>query len=178
MYIFFIIGCLLVGVVQVGMIQISVKAAGYLIFSLLTPCICLSFQALLYFLFWLLSLYVWFTLGCKEKLVLFAPGIMCLTFILIGYSSYLTTLIRSNADPAVDMYNVDNPMSLVGYLGRDQYGDFPILYGQKFTAAPVDSKETYSYQKSNDKYIKVVRSYSYVYNKEDKMVFSAYVGCE
>ena len=35
---------------------------------------------------------------------------------LIGYSSYFTTLIRSNADPAVDMYNVDNPMSFVGYL--------------------------------------------------------------
>jgi hypothetical protein len=90
---------------------------------------------------------------------------------LIGYSSYLTTLIRSNADPAVDMYNVDNPMSLVGYLGREQYGDFPILYGQKFTAQPIDSKESDSYQKSKDKYIKVVRSYKYVYNKEDKMVF-------
>src|SRR6185436_11848670 len=70
-----------------------------------------------------------------------------------------------------DMYNVDNPMSLVGYLGRDQYGDFPILYGQKFTANPIDSKEEYTYQKSKDDYIKVVRSYKYVYNKADEMVF-------
>ncbi len=56
---------------------------------------------------------------------------------LIGYSTYITTMIRSNADPAVDMYNVDNPMSLVGYLGREQYGDFPLVYGQKFTAQPI-----------------------------------------
>jgi len=35
---------------------------------------------------------------------------------LLGYSTYFTTIIRSNADPAVDMYNVDNPVSLVGYL--------------------------------------------------------------
>ena len=36
-------------------------------------------------------------------------------------------MISSNADPAVDMYNVDNPMALVGYLGREQYGDFPLI---------------------------------------------------
>jgi hypothetical protein len=44
---------------------------------------------------------------------------------LMGYSTYFTTLIRSNADPAVDMFNVDNPVSLVGYLNREQYGDWP-----------------------------------------------------
>jgi hypothetical protein len=31
------------------------------------------------------------------------------------------------------MYNVDNPVSLEGYLSRDQYGDWPILYGPDFT---------------------------------------------
>ncbi len=51
---------------------------------------------------------------------------------LLGYSTYFTTMIRSNADPAVDMYNVDNPVSLAGYLSRDQYGDWPILYGPDF----------------------------------------------
>ena len=55
---------------------------------------------------------------------------------LLGYSTYFTTMIRSNADPAVDMYNVDNPVSLVGYLSRDQYGDWPILYGPDFQDPP------------------------------------------
>jgi hypothetical protein len=61
------------------------------------------------------------------------------------FSSYFTTLVRSNANPSVDMYNVDNPVSLVGYLSREQYGDWPILYGQDFTADPenVDVEETY-----------------------------------
>lgn len=54
-------------------------------------------------------------------------------FIIIGYSTYFTTLIRSNANPSVDMYNVDNPVSLVGYLSREQYGDWPILIGPYFT---------------------------------------------
>ena len=47
------------------------------------------------------------------------------------FSSYFTTMVRSNANTAVDMYNVDNPISLVGYLSREhQYGDWPILYGR------------------------------------------------
>jgi hypothetical protein len=99
-------------------------------------------------------------------------GIWCFAFMLIGYSTYLTTMIRSSADPAVDMYNVDNPMSLVGYLGREQYGDFPILYGQKFTARPYDSKETGTkYQKGKDNYVEIGKDFKYVYAAEDKMVF-------
>ncbi len=61
---------------------------------------------------------------------------------LIGYSTYFTTMIRSNADPAVDMFNVDNPVSLVGYLSRDQYGDWPIVYGPDFTDRPPRSRRT------------------------------------
>ena len=45
-------------------------------------------------------------------------------------------MIRSNANPGVDMFNVDNPISLEGYLGREQYGDWPIVYGPDFTDAP------------------------------------------
>lgn len=78
----------------------------------------------------------------------------CFAFMLLGYSTYVTTMIRSNADPAVDMYNVDNPMSLVGYLGREQYGDFPLIYGQVFTASPEEYVETdKKFVKGKEKYI-------------------------
>jgi hypothetical protein len=78
----------------------------------------------------------------------------CFAFMLIGYSTYVTTMIRSNADPAVDMYNVDNPMSLVGYLGREQYGDFPLIYGQVFTATPEEYLDgDKKFIKSNNKYV-------------------------
>src|SRR5690606_35185779 len=60
-------------------------------------------------------------------------GIWSAFFMVLGYSTYFTTIIRSNADPAIDMFNVDNPVSLVGYLGREQYGDWPILFGPYFT---------------------------------------------
>lgn len=71
---------------------------------------------------------------------------------LLGYSTYFTTMIRSNADPGVDMYNVDNPVSLAGYLSREQYGDWPILYGPDFQdqAPRVDAGPLYV--KGKEKY--------------------------
>ena len=61
-------------------------------------------------------------------------------------------MIRSNADPAVDMFNVDNPVTLVGYLSRDQYGDWPIVYGPDFTDRPGRTEGSDQYIKGKDKY--------------------------
>lgn len=104
-------------------------------------------------------------------------GLWCFAFILLGYSTYLTTLIRSAANPAIDMYNVDNPMSLVGYLGREQYGDFPLIYGQTFTAdvmrnpdgTPMTKEKGYRWQKGDKKYINIGRNFEYVYDDADMM---------
>jgi len=98
-------------------------------------------------------------------------GIWCFAFMLLGYSTYVTTMIRSNANPAVDMYNVDNPNSLVGYLGRDQYGDFPLIYGQVFTARPESYTETdMKYTKGKDKYIEIGYDQKPVYAADDMMI--------
>jgi hypothetical protein len=95
----------------------------------------------------------------------------CFGFMMMGYSTYLTTLVRSAADPAIDMYNVDNPMSLVGYLGREQYGDFPLLYGQVFTAQPIDYEEgEQKFVKGQNQYVNTGRDISPVYDASDKML--------
>ena len=88
-------------------------------------------------------------------------------FIIIGYSTYFTTLIRSNANPSVDMYNVDNPVSLVGYLSREQYGDWPILYGPFFT----EETENADFVSAGDLYVKGEDKYE-VAGKIQKQNFS------
>ena len=50
------------------------------------------------------------------------------------------------------MYNVDNPVSLVGYLSRDQYGDWPIIYGPDFTYRAPQVTTGDLYVKGKDKY--------------------------
>lgn len=172
-YIFFILGCVITGVVQVAVIQYSIKMAGAFD-RLFVNSFSLPFFSGFTFFFVLLAVVCWYLLRytTKKSLAYLRLGIWCLVFMLAGYSTYLTTMIRSSANPSVDMYNVDNPNSLVGYLGRDQYGDFPLLYGQKFTADPVDVKATgMRYQKSHDKYIQLGEDRKYLYASEDKMVF-------
>ncbi len=176
-YIFFVIGCVITGVVQVGVIQFSIKAAGYFdIFFTNNAGLPFFYGFTIFFL--LVAAGIWFglRLASKKSWGYLRLGLWCLTFMFLGYSTYITTMIRSNADPAVDMFNVDNPMSLVGYLGREQYGDFPILYGQKFTADIVQYLETSAkYQKSTvdgkDKYIETGKDGHYVYLPKDKMAF-------
>jgi hypothetical protein len=90
----------------------------------------------------------------QDSLRNFKIALWCFTFMLLGYSTYFTTMIRSNADPAVDMYNVDNPVSLEGYLSRDQYGDWPIVYGPDFTDPPPNVEAGDLYVKGKNEYEK------------------------
>jgi len=172
-YIFFVIACAITGVVQVGVIQYTVKFAGAFDRIFVNDFGLPFFTGFATF-FILIAGLIWYGLKVTtaKGWSILRLGIWCITFMLIGYSSYLTTMIRSSANPSVDMYNVDNPISLVGYLGREQYGDFPLLYGQKFNARPVDVKTTgMRYQKSTDKYIELGEDRKYVFAAEDKMIF-------
>ncbi|MES2328234.1 MAG: DUF2723 domain-containing protein [Bacteroidota bacterium] len=172
-YIFFIMGCVLEQFIQTGVIQYSVKAAGmfdvFFVNSLRLP----FFSGFTVF-FILMGTGIWFGLrfANRKRWPLLRISLWSLVFLMLGYSSYITTMIRSNADTAVDMFNVDNPISLEGYLGREQYGDFPILYGQKFNARPIGYRETSSkYQKGNNGYTNIGKDFHYVFAPEDKMVF-------
>ena len=124
-----------------------------------------------FFIFLAILLYIGIRIAVKKNWNFLRLGLWSFVFMLLGYSTYFTTLIRSNADPSVDMFNVDNPVNLVGYLSREQYGDWPILYGQDFTAKPVDTKITETYVKSNGKYEKNGRKIDYVYAPEDMHLF-------
>ncbi|MGX5818870.1 glycosyltransferase family 117 protein [Chitinophaga lutea] len=95
-----------------------------------------------------------------------------LLFLFVGYSTYVTTMIRSSSNPSVDMYNVDNPISLVGYLGREQYGDFPLLYGQVFTAQPEKSVSKGTiYARGEKSYVPIGKKIEHVYKPSDMMLF-------
>ena len=165
----FVVGCIITGVVQKAVIQWTIKSAGNLDI-LFVNSFNLPFFSGFAFFFVLIAVLIYFGLRiAKSKNWNFLKlGLWSFAFIILGcFSSYFTTMVRSNADPAVDMYNVDNPVNLVGYLSREQYGDWPILYGQDFTAQPIDNKVTETYVKSNGRYEKNGRKIEYVYAPED-----------
>jgi hypothetical protein len=48
-------------------------------------------------------------------------------FIVLGYSTYVTTYIRANADTPMNENDPSNMRRLVSYLERDQYGETPLM---------------------------------------------------
>jgi len=79
---------------------------------------------------------------CKKKnMNVLATGIMSFTVLLIGYSTFLALVIRSNANTPIDENNPEEAVSLLAYLNREQYGDWPILHGQYYNAQVVDLED-------------------------------------
>lgn len=90
--------------------------------------------------------------------------ILATTFILIGYSSYTMVIIRSNYDTLINENAPKDVMSFIRYLKREQYGSRPLMFGQYFTARPIDVEYgAPEYTKGKDKYEIASRKFSYVY---------------
>ena len=168
----FIIGCVITGIVQLPVIQWTIKLAGQFDIWFKND-LGMPFFVGFGFFFVLMAVLIFFAIriATKRNWNFLKLAMWSFAFILLGFSTYYTTLIRSNSDPAVDMFNVDNPVSLVGYLSREQYGDWPILYGQDFTADPIEQKAVDTYVKGKTKYEKIGRRYDIEYAPEDKHFF-------
>ncbi len=100
----------------------------------------------------------------KKDKPLLNTFLLSTAFILIGYSSYATIVIRSNFDTPINENAPKDVMSFVRYLKREQYGSRPLLYGPYFTARPIELKERAPvYTKGKDKYEITDHKYDYVY---------------
>ena len=86
-------------------------------------------------------------------------AILGVMFILIGYSTFLMLAIRSGSNPPIDENNPEDALSLLAYYNREQYGDWPILYGNYFNSELdrqqpyTDGTPVYSYDEELEKYV-------------------------
>ncbi len=77
----------------------------------------------------------------RDQRVILNTVILCFTVLMIGYSSFFVLVIRSQANTPMDENNPENAISLLAYLNREQYGDWPIVYGQYYNA-PLSAENT------------------------------------
>ena len=81
---------------------------------------------------------LWYVLGLKkDKELLISARIkntmlLCMLMLMIGYSTYALIVIRSSANPPMDQNSPEDIFTLGDYLGREQYGQRPLLFGQAY----------------------------------------------
>ncbi|MBI1767817.1 MAG: DUF2723 domain-containing protein [Bacteroidetes bacterium] len=115
--------------------------------------------------------------------------LLATAFILIGYGSYATVVVRSNYNTLIDENSPKDVMSFVKYLRREQYGSRPLVFGPYFTARPIGVKYgSPTYVKGKDKYEPGERSFEYEYepgettllprawNSEHAATYQSYMG--
>ncbi|MFZ5552722.1 MAG: DUF2723 domain-containing protein [Bacteroidota bacterium] len=81
-------------------------------------------------------------------------AILSFTTLLIGYSCFMMIVIRSNANPPIDENNPENPVGLLSYLLREQYGTWPIAYGPYWNSSPMRDGDSYKYDAGNPVYMR------------------------
>ena len=77
----------------------------------------------------------------KNKKTILNISLLSFVFLLIGYSSFILLVIRSNADTPIDENNPENAVSLLSYLNREQYGSSPLIKGQFYNTPVVKMKD-------------------------------------
>ncbi|MBK9321049.1 MAG: DUF2723 domain-containing protein [Bacteroidetes bacterium] len=108
----------------------------------------------------------------KRNMPLWNLSLLCMVFILLGYSSYAMIVIRSNANPPMDENDPEHAFNLLGYINREQYGDRPLFYGQYYNARQTDLEEgAMQYTKGEDKYIETTRKVSPIYDPAYSTIF-------
>ncbi len=99
--------------------------------------------------------------------------LLCVSVIVLGYSSYTMIVVRAFADTPINENDPENVFSLINYLNREQYGDRPLVKGQYFSAPITNTTPRYSYNKNakTGKYEKFVISYNYEFDPQFETVF-------
>jgi hypothetical protein len=77
----------------------------------------------------------------KTKTVTLNAVFLSFATLLIGYSSFFVLVIRSSANTPMDENDPENAPNMLSYLLREQYGDWPILYGQYYNAETLPRSE-------------------------------------
>ena len=68
----------------------------------------------------------------RRKMQIANLVLLCITVVLIGYSTYSLIFIRSASNPPIDENDPETVEAMISYLKREQYGDTPILSGYTY----------------------------------------------
>ena len=170
-----VVSMIIVGSILVGIIPGLPTLAGNLeVFFINTVGLPFNSGLFIFLIVFIGLIWFGFRLSFQRRSQLLNTAMLCFTFILIGYSSYLIVPIRSSFQPTINENDPEDVLSFVSYLKREQYGSRPLLYGPQFNAQPVDYTEgapRYARDPKTKTYKEIMpRQQEPVYRDEDKML--------
>ena len=132
-----IIGVVALGFIQEGIIPGTISWASKMeIFFVNELGLPFNSGAIFFFIAIILILIIGLFITQKRKMPILNTAVLGLVVLLIGYGSFAVIVIRSNANPPLDENDPENLVTLHAYLKREQYGSWPILYGEYWNSAP------------------------------------------
>lgn len=138
-----IISLAVLGLIQVGIIIYAVKLAGFFERTFVNDFGLPFNSGVIFYVILLIALLVaGIYITHKRKHVVLNTLIVGVTVAIIGYTSFVTIVVRSHANTPMDENNPENIFALLSYLNREQYGDRPLLYGHYFNT-PEDKLDPY-----------------------------------
>jgi len=167
----FLVSVIILAVILFGIIPYLPKIAAYVdLFFVNTLGLPFNSGAA-FFMIALLGVCFWGLFRTMKRQQVFANTVLlCFTMIVIGFSLFTIVIIRSSAKTPTNEYQPDNPFTLVRYLGREQYGSNPLIYGQYF-GAPFEIEDTEYWAPMGDRYIKAPGPGEIKYDSKGKMLF-------
>ena len=130
-----VVGIFILGFIQEGIIPGTIALASKMeIFFKNSLGLPFMTGAILFFILLIAFLVAGLMFTRKKNWVIANTAMLGLVMLFIGYGSFATIVIRSNANPPLDENNPENLVTLHAYLKREQYGSWPILYGEWFNS--------------------------------------------
>ncbi|MDX1349633.1 MAG: DUF2723 domain-containing protein [Putridiphycobacter sp.] len=130
-----VIGIFTLGIIQSVIIPVTINLAGTFE-RVFNTALGMPFNsgAIFFFILLTAAIIVSLLISRKKGMQVLNTAVWSGTALLIGYTCFAMIVIRSNANPPLDENDPENLVSLEAYLKREQYGDWPILYGPYFNA--------------------------------------------
>ncbi|MCT2408783.1 DUF2723 domain-containing protein [Chryseobacterium antibioticum] len=70
----------------------------------------------------------------KAKKSIYQTVALSVVYMVIGFSCWMVIPVRANANPPMNLNDPDTAIGMLDYYNREQYGDWPTIYGQNYTA--------------------------------------------